>query len=229
MKLLPALMCALSASINLEVRILKPQFVTHVKYFAIMIVAAVVIVGCTDNASDVLDKPVSIEKNVEQSSTSEQKKPTLEDKHQSYHEHKQSKPGAAVSLRNSELLYVAGPGVYEFQLELVSTNHDGKMVVEASATDGLTILSSTHDFEFELSERGGYTVPLVINAAKEGRFYIQLKVSIASGQATSSRVIAAIVQVGESAVKAKKAGVPNAGQNEETVISLPAQETILPR
>lgn len=207
---------------------MKPQSLIYVKYFLVMTVAAVVIMGCTDNTSDVLDKTVAIEKNPEPPATSGPQKIDPEQNSHAHHGHKQSKPGAAVSLKNSEPLYFAGPGVHEFQLELLSTNDEGRMVVEVSATDGITILSS-HHVEFELRARGGYTVPLAINATTEGRFYIHLKVSITSGEVTSSRVIAAIVQVGESAVKAKKAGAPDASHNKETVISLPAQETISPR
>jgi hypothetical protein len=72
-------------------------------------------------------------------------------------------------------------------------------------------------------------VPLTINASAEGRFYIQLHITITADGQKSSRVIAAILQVGEPGVKAQKASTKGAGQELKTVISLPAQETISPR
>lgn len=141
--------------------------------------------------------------------------------------HSLGKPGAAVSLSNARPLTASTPGVYEYSLQLVSPVHDGKMVVDVSVSDGITIVSPERHFEFALHEMGEYRVPLTLNVSTIGRFYIQLHVSINTDEQSSSRVIAAILQVGEPTVKAQKAAAKNTDTNE--VILLPAQETISPR
>ena len=139
------------------------------------------------------------------------------------------KPGAAVSLKSSQPLTASGPGVYEYQLQLLSPIHTGKMSVNVAAGEGFEIVSSARLFEFELQESGEYRVPLTINASAEGRFYIQLHVSITTDGQSSSRVVAAILQVGEPAVKAQKTAEKSTREDNGAVISLPAQETISPR
>lgn len=139
------------------------------------------------------------------------------------------KPGAAVSLKNTEPLYAPGPGVFEYQLQLVSSKHAGKMTVEVSTSDGVTIVSPERQFEFVLQESGEYRLPLTLNANSNGRFYIQLHVSTAVEGQTSARAIAAILQVGEPMVKVQKTASRSSADKTGAVISLPAQETILPR
>lgn len=139
------------------------------------------------------------------------------------------KPGAAVSLKNTQPLTVSVAGVYEFQLQLISPLHTGKMTVNVAPGAGFEIVSSQRQFDFELQEGGSYQVPLIINASAEGRYYIQLHVSITTDGQPSSRVVAAILQVGEPAVKAQKAAAKSTQEDDEAVISLPAQETISPR
>lgn len=139
------------------------------------------------------------------------------------------KPGAAVSLKTPQPLTVSGAGVHEFQLQLISPLHTGKMTVNVAPGEGFEIVSSQRQFDYELQEGGDYQVPLVINASAEGRFYIQLHVSITTDGQSSSRVVAAILQVGEPAVKAQKAAAKSTREDDEAIISLPAQETISPR
>lgn len=167
-------------------------------------------------------------------STSELASPDIQKaREQNDNMHKQNyslgKPGAAVSLHGAQPLLIPTPGVYEYSLQLLSPVRDGKMTVDVSVTDGITIVSATRHFEFELREGGEYRVPLTVNASSEGRFYIQLHVSINTDGQSSSRVIAAIVQVGEPVVKTQKAAAKSTTKDGDEVISLPAQETISPR
>jgi hypothetical protein len=141
--------------------------------------------------------------------------------------YKRVKPGAAVSLKDTTPLYVPIPGVYEYRLSLISPEISGKMEVVASTNDGITILSPIDQFEFVLKSNGEYVLPFTINASQQGRFYIQLYISITSAEQVSSRVVAAIVQVGESPVKIQKNSTT--GSTPDGVIVLPAQETISPR
>ncbi|MDR7089184.1 MULTISPECIES: hypothetical protein [Cellvibrio] len=194
---------------------------------AIIIFACIVILSTREKTTDAPEQSQPNAKNAAISSSVNEK--NLHLKYSEHQQHKRTKPGAAVSLKNSEPLYATVPGVYEYQLQLLSPNHEGKMTVDVSTSDGLAIVSSAHHFEFELHEGGEYGVPLTINANAEGRFYIQLHITITADGQKSSRVIAAILQVGEPGVKAQKASTKGAGQEVETVISLPAQETISPR
>lgn len=143
--------------------------------------------------------------------------------------HPLSKPGAAVSLNNMQPLTASTPGIYDYQLELISPATEGEMTVDLAPGNGIAIISSVRHFEFPLRDQGEYRVPVTVNASAEGRFYIQLHVSITTGGLSSSRVIAAILQVGEPAVKVQKAAEKGATKEADTVISLPAQETISPR
>lgn len=194
---------------------------------AIIIFASIAFLGSQEKMPDTFEHSQVNAKNTEISSSVNEKNP--HQKNNDLQPHSLAKPGAAVSLKNSEPLYAAVQGVYEYQLQLLSPSHEGKMTVEASTSDGLVIVSSARHFEFELQEGREYSVPLTLNASAEGRFYIQLHVSITSDGQTSSRVIAAILQVGEAAVKAEKAAAKGLAKDAESVISLPAQETISPR
>lgn len=194
---------------------------------AIIIFASIAFLGSQEEMPNIPEQSQMNAKNTEISSSANEKNP--HQKNKDHQPHSLAKPGAAVSLKNSEPLYAAVPGVYEYQLQLLSPSHEGKMTVDVSTSDGLVIVSSAHHFEFELQEGSEYSLPLTLNAGAEGRFYIQLHVSITVNGQSSSRVIAAILQVGPSAVKAQKAAAKNSEQDAEPVISLPAQETISPR
>jgi len=144
--------------------------------------------------------------------------------------HKRAKPGAAVSLKDSSPLYASVPGVYEYRLVLVSPIQSGSMTVVALAGDGLKILSSETRFEFVLENGGEYVVPLTISAAQEGRFYLQLHVSVVVDGQPRTRVVAAIVQVGEPSTVKQKASIKiSSDTDSDEVIVLPAQETISPQ
>ncbi|MEN0039010.1 MAG: hypothetical protein AAGC78_18165 [Cellvibrio sp.] len=143
--------------------------------------------------------------------------------------HKRVKPGAAVSLKDSSPLHASVPGAYEYHLSLISPVSAGEMTVVASAGDGIAILSPITQFEFALQDGGEYVIPLTINAAQEGRFYIQLHVTVKTGEQSVSRVIAVILQVGDTPVTKQKASVNSSDAQSDSVIVLPAQETISPR
>lgn len=137
------------------------------------------------------------------------------------------KPGAAVSLKNTQPLFVSTPGVLDFQLALISPVADGKMSVDIAASDGLSIVSRERHFDFELNETGEYLIPISVSAETEGRFYIHLHTSITVDDHSSSRSLAAILQVGARAEKSQKPHSKSSDQSEPIRV-LPAQETISP-
>lgn len=143
--------------------------------------------------------------------------------------HSLVKPGAAVKLKSTEPIYFTAPGVYEHSLVLVSPSYPGKMTVEVSASEGANIVSPTRHFEFELHADGEYQLPLTLDVSNYGRYYVQLHVTVDTEGSSEARVIAAILQVGDSAVKTQKAAATSAIKENDTIILLPAQETISPR
>jgi len=204
--------------------------VSYLEFFAaIIIFACIAIYGSGSYSPDDSVQSSSIAKSSAGVESKDEKKPLIESEKRAHQQQSLVKPGAAVSLKNSEPLYAALPGVHEYQLQLLSPVHAGKMTVDVSTSDGLALVSSVHHFEFDLQEGGEYEVPLTLNASAEGRFYIQLHVSVTANGQSSSRIIAAILQVGETTVKVQKEAVTSATHEAETVISLPAQETISPR
>jgi hypothetical protein len=142
--------------------------------------------------------------------------------------HVVSKPGAGVKLKSVAPIYIATPGVSEQTLVLLSSNTSGDMAIDVSADEGISIISPERHFQFTLQANGEYSVPLTLNVTQEGRFYVQLHITINNNGQLSTRAIAAIVQVGAPAVKSQKAAVHTVNET-EAVISLPAQETIAPR
>lgn len=188
---------------------------------AILALSSILICGC--------GKQLSNESASSVTSNSSSEEPISTDKAEIKKSHSIAKPGAAVKLKSTEPLYAAAPGVYEYQVQLVSPNRSGKMTVNVSANDGVTIVSPEHQFEFKLQDNGEYTVPLKLYASSNGRFYIQFNIAIDADEKSSVRVISAIFQVGEPILKAQKVMTKSAGEDEEAVISLPAQETISPR
>lgn len=143
--------------------------------------------------------------------------------------HSLGKPGAAVSLKSSVPFYVASPGVYEYSLQLESSVATGRMTVDVATGDGILLVSPTQRFEFELDGRREYQIPLSIKVDTLGRFYIQCYVSVTGADQSSSRVLAAIVQVGPAEVKAQKATATSVGKESEKLVVFPAQETVAPR
>lgn len=196
--------------------------VSYVQFFvAIIILSSIIIYGYGKRPSSDSGSPTTAINRSEEANSSN----AIATKKS----HPIAKPGAAVNLKSTEPLYAAAPGVYEYQVQLVSPNNSGKMVVNVSVNDGITIVSPEHKFEFELRDNGEYVVPLKLYANSTGRFYIQLNIAIVADEKSSKRVITAILQVGEPVVRAQKMATKSAAGGEQTVIPLPAQETISPR
>jgi len=204
--------------------------ISYLKFLvAIIILSCILIYGIGNKSSDNSAQSPIVMKSSEGVSSSEKNNARMKGEKSAHQSHQMGKPGAAVSLKNTEPLYARVPGVYEYQLQLVSPLHTGKMIIDASTSNGITIVSPERHFEFVLQEGSEYKLPLTLNASAEGRFYIQLHVSIVAYGKTSVRAISAIVQVGAPAVKMQKTMTTSSADKSDSVISLPAQETISPR
>lgn len=137
------------------------------------------------------------------------------------------KPGAPVSLKNQQPIYIDTPGVIDLNLLLATAKQNGIMQVDIVAGEGIELHSTQLHFEFALVRDGIYELPLRVAIAAEGRYYINLQVRILNGDERENRAITAIVQVGVPAARSDKprlAPAATAG-DESGVIELPAQET----
>src|SRR6187431_400676 len=196
---------------------------------AIIILSCILTYGVGKRSADTSEQSPAVTKTSQGIVSIERNNSPVNGKKSAHQQHPLIKPGAAVSLKNIAPLYAPAPGVYEYKLELISPNDTGKMTIDVAVSDGVTIVSPENHFEFVLHEGGEYHLPLALNASAEGRFYIQLHVSTVVDGHTSARSVAAILQVGEPAVKAQKTMLESSTDKSEPVISLPAQETISPR
>jgi len=144
---------------------------------------------------------------------------------QTEHRHSPGKPGASVSLKNSQPLFLSKTGVYEYGIDLLSGFSTGLMTVTVSSNGTIELISTQSQFEFSPDASGEYHIPLKIHVREPGRHYIQLHVSLNETDRVSTRALTAIVQVGESSPKLQKAAQASS-KPADGVISLPAQETI---
>ena len=196
---------------------------------AIIILSCILTYGIAKKSAGTSVQSPAVTKSSEGMASAERNNLPMKSAKSAHQSHPIVKPGAAVSLKNTTPLYAPAPGVYEYQLQLISPSDSGKMTINVAASDGVTIVSPESHFEFVLQEGGEYRLPLALNASAEGRFYIQLHVTTVVDGQTSARSIAAILQVGAPAVKAQKTMLKSSADKSESVISLPAQETISPR
>ena len=196
---------------------------------AVIILSCILLFGIRASSPDNSTQSPSVVKSAAEVSSGDKNNEQMKAEKSVHQLHSRVKPGAAVSLKNIEPLYAPAPGVHEYQLQLVSPNHIGAMTVDVSTSDGVTIVSPERRFEFTLQEGGEYLLPLTVDADSEGRFYIQLYVTIEINGQISARAIAAVLQVGEPAMKAQKTTSGDSAGKSDSVISLPAQETISPR
>jgi hypothetical protein len=138
------------------------------------------------------------------------------------------KMSAAVDLDNTQMIRIDDLTEQEIVLTLISSQTAGVMQVALSASDGLSLVSAVENVTFELAANKKYAIPLRIKASSFGRYYINLHITINRDEQPSSRVISAIVQVGEENQQAQLKRKIN-DNSAENINIMPAEETILKR
>ncbi len=134
---------------------------------------------------------------------------------------KEAKPGAAIKLASSSIVFLNANDLTSVDLLLDANATKGILHFELSATNGLEILDTKIQGDLELAPAVPVKIPVKLRAI-DGRYYLNIQASIDNGDSVSSRSLAVIVQVGaeqEKNAQFKK----SAGEN---VIPLPARETI---
>lgn len=144
--------------------------------------------------------------------------------------HKTAKPGAMVSLATPSLVEISENQKVPVTVELKTTVRSGKMEVDISALDGLQLLTENKRFGFTLNGADTYSIPVDLIAIKQGRYYVNLAVSIDDGETVMMRTLAVIVQAGKviqvNREQKTQFSLKSSDGSNENIIIMPAQETI---
>lgn len=139
------------------------------------------------------------------------------------------KPGAAVSLKQSNAFYFAEPGLLDLGLQLVTPLSSGNMQVDVVSGRGVGLHSAQSHYEFTLESDTVYSVPLRVQVNNEGRFYINLHINVMRNGKLENKVLTVIVHVGSAqAEMPKNQSLQKVTNSEPGITDLPAQEFIGP-
>jgi hypothetical protein len=135
---------------------------------------------------------------------------------------KTTKPGAAIKLVSKSLISIAANELAHTEVVLDAMESAGELIIDFSTSQGLRLenISAPQTIKFDGS--APIKIPVVLMATSNGRYYLNMHISLNNNDAISARNLAVIVQVGplvENAVQLQK----TTGEN---IILLPAQETI---
>jgi hypothetical protein len=133
---------------------------------------------------------------------------------------KEAKPGAPITLGSSSLVLMDVNQSTDIEIVLNAQPSDGELQIELVPTQGLELRNTQSQQKLSLNH--AKKIPVTLFASTNGRYYLNLHLSLNDQDSRSSRNLAVIVQVGpvvEESIKFKK----TSGEN---VISLPAKETI---
>lgn len=143
-----------------------------------------------------------------------------------------SKPGASVSFETTTPYVLQQHAPEDVLLALLASGAEGVMDVHITVSDGLT-LNSSNSAQFQLSQRGRYELSVNVTALQQGRHYINLQVVTSINKQQATRVLSAVVQVGDELQLQKNQGMTvssaatNSAENKGVVV-MPASETIIP-
>lgn len=112
------------------------------------------------------------------------------------------KQGSAVSLVSSQVNIAASGVQYAIDLTIDSQYSSGDMQVNITTSEGLYIINGSTDVAQSLI-KGNITLPFVVTASEEGRYYIYANVQTESNGVKSFRALTLIVQVGETKAETK--------------------------
>ena len=140
---------------------------------------------------------------------------------------KEIKPGAAVSLASVNLVTIDANQTSEIIVLLKAQSAIGTIHVETNTSEGLELISSAVAQDLSLNQDGYYQLPVSILAPRNGRYYLNLQVTINNDEYISSRVLAVIIQVGPLTDAINLPPRMLKSTTNENVISLPAQEKII--
>lgn len=139
---------------------------------------------------------------------------------------KEIKPGASVSLESTAIININANQRTDIKLALKTPVSSGTMHVDVIPGDGLQVLNAPTTYDVTLDGSASYPYKADVFAPNNGRFYLNLHVTLDNAEVISSRSLAAIIQVGpiaEESLQSSKLLKTSSGEN---IISLPAEETV---
>ena len=135
---------------------------------------------------------------------------------------KTTKPGAAIKLVSNSLISITTNELAHTDIVLETMESRGELIIDFATSQGLSLKNINTPQSIKLDGSTPIKIPVSLIATSNGRYYLNMHISLNNADTISVRNLAVIVQVGplvEKAVKLQK----TAGEN---IISLPAQETI---
>jgi len=135
---------------------------------------------------------------------------------------KTTKPGAAIKLISNSLISVTANEQINTEIALEIAEPNGELIIDFSPSQGLRLVNTITPQAIPFYSSAPIKIPVTLIAATNGRYYLNMHISLKVADVISARNLALIVQVGSSvdkSVQLKK----TAGEN---IIVLPAQETI---
>ena len=135
---------------------------------------------------------------------------------------KTKKPGAAIKLLSNPVIFIAKNQRIFTHVVLDIKEPSGELMIELSASQGLSLEDTNTNQRVKFDAVGSLTIPVILSAAENGRYHLNIHARLNSADASLARNLAVIVQVGPLAQSAAKLKI-SAGDN---LIILPAQETI---
>jgi hypothetical protein len=132
------------------------------------------------------------------------------------------KPGAAVKLVSSALISITANDLTNTNIILEVMEPDGELIVGFLPSQGLSLEGLNTPQVITLDSSSPIKIPVSLRATTNGRYYLNMHISLKNADTISVRNLAVIVQVGplvDKAVKLQKT-------DGENITVLPAQETI---
>jgi hypothetical protein len=135
---------------------------------------------------------------------------------------KTTKPGAAIKLVSNAMISITANELVHTEVVLEAMESGGELLIDFSTSQGLSLKNIITPQSIKLDGSATVKIPVSLVAPANGRYYLNMHISLKNTDVVSVRNLAVIVQVGPSVEKAVRLQKP-AGEN---IIALPAQETI---
>lgn len=135
---------------------------------------------------------------------------------------KTAKPGAAIKLVSNSQISIAANELLDTEIVLETMESTGELTIDFSPSQGLTLNNTNTHQTIRFNNSSAIKIPVSLLATANGRYYLNMRISLNNEDSISVRNLAMIVQAGplaEKAVKLQKTA-------SENIIVLPAQETI---
>ncbi len=135
---------------------------------------------------------------------------------------KTTKPGAAIKLVSNSLISITANELVHTEVVLEAMESGGELIIDFATSQGLSLKSISTPQTIKFAGSAPVKIPVSLIATTNGRYYLNMHISLNNADVISVRNLAVIVQVGplvEKAVQLQK----TTGEN---IILLPAQETI---